>query len=417
VHTRPFTVAIATAALAATWQLSGVAGAARCSYEARYPSAFGRQAFMLATATATAVTAPVDTQYLYGNRDVPAQVMRVADVAGYGAEEIRRGLRASGGTAVFIRYRISMACTPFPALDGAFDSAGVNGLYVGRPRPADRWIDGRPTFDIVMAPHFPLPQNLGAPSGHVVMVRRDTTPTMTAAELFTMYRALWADTVVDGDQSVERRIRRWIAASPQAARKQPATQVATDMVMAVANARVAAHAIPFGGTFVISVIVRGLDSLTLYGQTSPRTRLWITTLVRDSLTAVPVASASSSFAVDVTTAASLEGFARSSIRINPCSPIPIVVDRLPIVPDADSTWRGEMFPTGFLGCAPPGSALAKLSLPRAVHPFVPGPSVVTFRWHRDGRVTFESQAVGDGPPWIVVRGERVSTTSYGESFD
>lgn len=63
---------LAIVAAAATWQFSVVAGEARCSYFARYPSAIGKHTFMLATATAGTVTAPRDTSHLYGTRTVPA---------------------------------------------------------------------------------------------------------------------------------------------------------------------------------------------------------------------------------------------------------------------------------------------------------------------------------------------------------
>ena len=414
-HARPFVIAVVAAAM--TWQFSDMSVASRCSYFARYPSAIGRQTFMLATATAGTVTAPLDTPHVYNPRTATAQVMAIADVAGYQSEVIRRGLRTSGRTAAFVRYQVGMSCAPFPAFDGALDSIGVNGLYVGRPRPADRWIDGRPTFDIFMAPHYPLPQRLSGPSGHVVSTRVDSTPTMTAAELFTMYRALWAESVSVGDVSVGRRIRRWLQGNSRTARKQPEDQVAMDMVAAVTDARIAANPIPFGGTFAISVVVPGVDSLVMYGQTSSRTRIWTSDIIRDSVTGVPVASVPRSFAIDVTTAASIEGFARSSIRLNPCSPIPIIVDDLPIVPDADSTWRGQVWPTAFLECAPPGSALHAVTLPGATRSFFSGPTSVTFRRHADGRVTFEALGIGGGSPGILARGERVSSVTYGSPFD
>jgi hypothetical protein len=250
-----------------------------------------------------------------------------------------------------------------------------------------------------------------------VITRHDSTPTMSAAELFTMYRALWAESVSVGDVSVEPRIRRWLESDPRAARKQPAEQVAMDMLSAITEARIAENSIPFGGTFAITVVVPGVDSLIMYGQSSSRTRPWIVDVIRDTITRVPTASFPRSFAVDVTTAASLDGFARSSIRINPCAPIPIIVDELPIVPDADSTWRGQMWPTGFLECAPTGSVLAGLTRSRTIPAFDPGPARVTFRRYPNGRVTFEAQATRGGSPAILVRGERVSAATYGLPFD
>jgi hypothetical protein len=404
-------VAIGTVALA--WHFSAIAGKASCSYMATYPSAIGHHTFMLATATAGTVTVPLDTTHVYGTRTALGQVMAIADVAGYQTDEIRRGLRASGGNAVFVRYGIGPGCGPFPARDGALDSVGVNGLYVGHPRPADRWVFGRPTFDIFRAAHFPLPQRLSSPSGHLVITMQDTSPTMTAVELFRMYQSLWADSVSVRDTSLERRIRRWLEASPQTARKQPASEVATSMLSAATEAMIAAHPIPFGGTFAITVIVPGIDSVVMYGQTSHRMRPWLSDVVRDSVTSVPVAILPRSFALDVTTAAALENFERSSMGINPCSPIPIIVSELPIVPDADSTWRGEMWPSGFLECMSAESKLGKLTRPENIRTIASGPASVIFRRHRDGRVSFEAATTTDASPGILIRGERISKVTYG----
>jgi hypothetical protein len=413
-HTRPRLIG-ATAALAtALWHVAASAGAKSCSYIATYPSAIGRHAFMLGTATARTVAAPIDTPYVYARRAVPAQLMAVSDVAGYQAEAIRRGLHASGGTAVFVRYRIGQGCGPDLAPDGALDSAGVNGLYVGVPRATDRWVDGRPTFDIFRAPHYPLPQRLSGPSGHLVITRQDPTPTMTASELFAMYRALWAESVSPGDTSVERRIRRWIASNPGVARKQTAKRVATEMLMALTDTAIALQPIPFGGTFAITVVVAGTDSLVLYGRTPIRARLFANDVTTERITGVPVAMSPRSFAIDITTSMSLAGLSRSSLQINPCPPIAVVVDALPIVPDADSTWRGEMYPASFLDCAPPGSTLAGFTRQAPTPGFNSGPTSVTFRRHADGRITFDARTAQDSSRGIVVHGERVSSEFYGQ---
>ena len=188
--------------VAALWCRLGVVFAtARCTYMTTFPSAIGRNTFLLATATPGVVTASVDKPDFYRPRENPAQVMRIDDVAGFQAEIVRNGLRASGGTAVFIRYGMGPSCAPYPVRDGAFDSVGVSGLYAGRPRPADRWVNGRPTFDIFPAEQYPLPQR-----GHVMAAVHDSTSIMTSEELFAMYRSLWAESVTVGDRSVEQRI-------------------------------------------------------------------------------------------------------------------------------------------------------------------------------------------------------------------
>jgi len=399
-----FSIAIAMGIAALWWQSPDLGAAARCSYMGTYPSAIGRHTFLLASATPLGVTATVDTPAFVRGRAVPAQVMRIQEVAGFQEDVVRRGLRTSAGAAVFIRYGYGPDCSPYPAANGAFDSAGVNGLYVGRPRPPERWIDGRPTFEIFLARQYPLP-----PHGAIGYARvADSTPSMTSVELFTMYRSLWAESVSVGDRSVERRIRAWLKTNPSSARKQPAEQVTREMLSEITNATTAANPIPFGGTFAISVVVPGVDSLVMYGQTSSRTRGWIVDLTRDSLTGVPVAVRPRSFALDVTTARTEAAFVRHQGPTNPCPPIPIVIDALPIIPDADSTWSGTMQPSGFLDCAPPGSVLARLKGDERTTTVALRSTHVTFRRHPDGRITFDARTIEDGKANVRVRGERVS---------
>lgn len=145
-----------------------------------------------------------------------------------------------------------------------------------------------------------------------------------------MLRVLWAESVSVGDSSVARRIRRWLETGTRAARKQPTPEVALAMLSVATDARTAA----------------------------------------------------SPMAVDVTTASTLAGFVRPDVRVNPCPPIAIIVDDVPIVPDADSTWSGPLWPGGFL-----------------------------FRRHSDGRVTFEARTIRDGNTSLLVRGERDFTES------
>jgi hypothetical protein len=298
-HTRARLIATAAAVATVLWHVSASAGAKSCTYVPTYPSAIGRHSFMLGTATAGTVAAPIDTQHMYARRMVPAQVMTVSDVAGYQAEAIRGGLRASGGSAVFVRHLVGAGCGPRLAMDGALDTAGVNGLYLGVPRASDQWIDGRPTFDVFPAPLYPLPQRLSGTGGLIGSARRDTTPTMTASELFTMYRALWVESVSAGDaDEIERRLRRWIANNQRVARKRPGGTVATHMLMEVTDSGIASHPIPFGGTFAITVAA-GPDSLVLYGRTSRRARLWINHVTNDRATGIPVAMSPRSFAIDI----------------------------------------------------------------------------------------------------------------------
>lgn len=395
---------IAVAVCIIGWRLTDVARAAACTYSATYPPAVGRHTFLMATATSRSVAAATDSTWeLFRARPVPGQIMTIDDVAGYQADVIRNGLRASGGIAVFVRYGVSSGCGPFADTDGDFDSVGVNGLYVGHPRPPDRWIDGTPTFDILRAAaHYPLPQRLGGRRFRV----GDTTSTMSAPELFVMYGALWSESVTAHDTSVEPRIRRWARSNPDAARKLPAEMVASRMSMEMIDSLTAQHTVPFGGTFRVTVVVPGVDSLVMFARNLPTTRSWQNDVVHDSLTGVPVALVPQSFAVDLMMAESVDS--SGSLKIYPCGAIAVIVNELPIVPVGDSIWRGETYPTGFLDCAPPGSALARLTRSEIMRRFADEPSTMVFRRHRDGRVTFSVSARRGGSTGLVVRGERIS---------
>ena len=235
---------LAMAAVAALgWHTTDSIATPACTLMARYPSPIGQQTILLATATAATVTAPVDSQYAYGRRTAVAQKMAIADVAGSQSDLVRRGLRDSNNTAVFVRYVEGQSCSPYPAYDGGLDSVGVSGLYIAHVRTRDRWVDGIPTFDVFLSQFYPLPQRLRGLRRHLPNGARDTTPTMADRELFTMYRGFWAESVYVDDPSVERRIRQWIEDNPAAARKQPAEDVASMMALAVVDARIAANTI------------------------------------------------------------------------------------------------------------------------------------------------------------------------------
>lgn len=403
---RRFIIAIAVGVTA--WLVTDVARAAACTYELTYPPAIGRHTFLMATAADRRVTAATDSAWEgFRPRPVPAQLMTIDDVAGYQSELIRNGLRASGGAAVFVRYGVGPGCSPFADRNGDFDSVGIGGLFVGHPRPSDRWIDGMPTFDILRASaHYPLPQRLrNAPSENGFEMAY-TTASMSARELFTMYGALWSESVTAQDTSVEPRIRRWLRSYPDAARKRPAGFVAVGMLVSMMDSLVAQHPIPFGGTFKVTVVAPGVDSLVMYTRSTTTTRTWQNDVVRDSLTGVPVTLVPREFAVDLTTAKSVDS---SGTLINPCSGLAIVVNALPIIPVGDTIWRGETYPTSFLECAPPGSALAGLTRPEVMRTFTDEPSIMVFRRHRDGRVTFSVSARRGATTGLVVRGERIST--------
>ena len=405
---RRFIIAIGVCVSA--WHITDVTRAAACTYMASYPSAIGRHTFLMATATDRSVMATTDTTWeLWRPRPVPAQVMTIDDVAGYQSDVIRDGLRASGGAALFVRYGINSGCGPFAARDGAFDSVGVGGLFVGHPRPSERWIDGMPTFDVLHAAHYPLPQRLNAPGGNGFSQVGDTTPSMSARELFTMYGALWSESVVAHDTSVEPRIRGWLRSHPDAARKRPARAVVGGVLASMANAQVTQHPIPFGGTFLVTVRAPGVDSIVRFARTTTATPSWRGDFVLDSITGIPVAVVPRTFVVDLTTGEFVDRL--EGPNYYPCTSILIAI-ALPIIA-GDSIWQGETYPTLFLDCAPPGSALARLTRPEVMRTFNDEPSTIVFRRHRDGRVTFSVSARRGRSTGLVVRGERISTrTGY-----
>jgi hypothetical protein len=311
---------------------------------------------------------------------------------------------------VFVRYSVGTHCGPVPAPHGLLDSVGVNGLFVGVPRLENDWIAGRPTFDIYNAGQYPLSRRHSAPGGQLVVASRTDSLTMTAPELFTMYRALWSDSVFAQDSTVQRRLLRWSATNREAALKHPAQEVADGMLRAVAEARVAAFPVPDGGTFDISVVVPALDSMAVSGRINQLAHVWRGDTQRDSISGLPITFAKHTFAIYLELTADPTVVAESARRILPCWQIvPIIVDSLPIVPSADSTWQGKMWPMGFLECAPAGSRLKELSQTTRGHNSEA--ALVTFRRHADGRVSFEGRARGPGERDIYVRGERTSAAS------
>jgi hypothetical protein len=223
------------------------------------------------------------------------------------------------------------------------------------------------------------------------------------------HRAIAATRTGRATRSLTHRMdREWLKTNAASARKQPAEHVTSGMLSEITYATTVPHPIPFGGTFAISVVVPGVDSLVMYGETSSRTRPWIVDMTRDSLTGVPVAVRPRSFALDVTTARTEAAFVRHQGPTNPCSPIVIVIDSLPIVPDADCTWSGTMWPSQFLDCAPPATVLARLKGDERTTTVAVRSTRVPFRRQPDGRITFYAQTIEDGKANVRVHGERVS---------
>lgn len=401
-------IVMATATLLLASDTARTPDRARCSYIATYPSAVGKNTYMLATATTGRTTAPVEMQFRSEPAQVAAQLMKIDEVAGFQSDAVMRGLKASGGVAVFVRYAVSASCTPWPVPDGMFDSVGANGLYVGEVRPVDRWIDGRPTFDIVKAQHFPLPQKLSAPSGHLVITRVDSTPVMSAKEMFGMYRALWAESD-SSNETIEPRVRRWLKDNRQLARKQPANEVLHGVLWAFVQKR-AIQPVTLGGEFTITVVVPGVDSMTLHAKSSANTRPWITEFNNDSVTGHPVSLKRMNFAFDLALSASHPDMP-DSLRLQrlPCAGMAIITDRLPAVLDRDSTWRGTMQPVGFLSCAPKDSRMYALANAKSGPAAADGEAEVRFRRLGDGRLVFEAEAHREGRSSIIVRGEQISS--------
>lgn len=376
---------------------------ARCNYIPQYPEPTGKNTYMLATATSNSVKVALDTIRYYGHRTVPAQIMRVDSVAGFQSQAVRRGLNSTGGAAVFVRYGMGPDCRPYPAEDGMLDSAGVTGLYVGQVRAQDQWIDERPTFDVVMARHFPLPDRLSGASSGLMIAPRDPKPTMTAHDLFAMYRTLWIENPSADMREPQRRIREWVKSNPVAARQQPTTYAARLLLFSATEARMTAQTPAYVGTYKISVVVPGLGSFNIAARSYNRTRSWRTDEVRDSATGVPVSVVQRSFGLDLHIVPSVESFSQPNFE--QCSSVVIVLPTLPAVARPDSTWSATLDAGGLFACEAGKAMLERLKIAR-VPEYLTSP--VTFRQHANDRITFEWRYERAGSPTLIVRGERIS---------
>ena len=407
---RTLRIAGALALVAAGVALLPRTAAPRCSYIARFPEAIGRHTFIMANATDRTVEITIS------GRTVPAQLMRVESVAGLAADSIRSGLRSSDGTAVFVRHVISPSCGPMPASDGALDSVGTRGLYIGAPRPMSAWIAGRPTFDVLRAEHQPLPERVDRPrnSGHLVFTRPDTGTLMSADALFDLYGTLWTESVAIGDTSVWIRARDWLGRNQANARKHPAREVIDRAVRMVEEARTYGRPVPYGGTFAITVMTPRGDSAMLYARTMTQPRAWMWDVAKDSASGITTRAIARSFAVDLWIANSFETFRED--RVGPpgtCATIPIIVDRMPIVPRGDSTWAGELHLSGLDQCAPEGSVLRRVLIGPDGREVIGGPIPVKIGKDGRGGVAIEASAERQGRLLMTLRGERTSETTAG----
>ncbi len=384
------------------WHLHGVVLGEACSLRNEFPDALGQTTFLLATATGGAVTAPVDSLEYPELRQVPAQLMKVDDVAGYMSDRVERAMQSMDGIVVFVRYGYGPDCTTALVRDGGFDSVGTSGVYGAVPRPERDWIGGRPTFDLYAYSHTPQPQ---------AYVRRawepDSAPLMSAPELMAMYRALWMESAPIDRRVVRSRIERWARSNPLLARKYPAGDIAQRMLSASMTAWIRAHEVPLGGTFRLSFSAAGIDSFSTYGRTSRHMHVWRQDLIRHRATGIPIDLRPLEYAAQVGVASSLSRLEAGEVR-DACS-LDIIVDRWPIVLDADSSWTGRTSVVEMLNCSSSRSVRESVSeLERRA-----GMTPVVFRRASDGTVTFEARVERQGLPLARLYGERISSRTDG----
>jgi hypothetical protein len=393
--------------------------ASRCSYVARFPPAIGRHSFLMAVASSRTVSAVAEVSAPRPSRStVPAQIMTVRRVAGLRADEIRDGLRTSGDSAVFIRYLIDPGCGPFAPADGAFDSFGTGGLYIGVPRTRSEWIGGRPTFDVFKAEHLPLPERLDRPKygAHLVLGGPDTGRLMSSDELFDLYASVWSESVVPGDTSTWTRVRDWLARNPTTARKRPASEVANRAMSMVAEAPTWGRPVALGGTYRVAIAIPGIDSLVIDGRTATAPRVATTDVQRDSTTGIITRSIGTSFVINLVLAPSAAAFDQYTGR-GGCASVPITVTRMPIVLDSDSSWTGEIALPNVRDCLSETSALRRAWLRAQARGGMQGSLPVIFRKRADGSVFFDAHASRNQDVGISIHGERTSEVTAGPHLE
>lgn len=167
------------------------------------------------------VGAPIRTP----ERPIYGQVVRISTVGGLASDTLQALADSGHLEAVIVPWAYGMHCrTTAWSLSARWVEPGATGFYVGRLRPREQWVGGRPTFDVG---GYSMPY----PHGSFIRryLRRWTDPgekALDVAEFHALYEALPLNEELERDpRRALRPLQRWEREHPELARRAPAADI------------------------------------------------------------------------------------------------------------------------------------------------------------------------------------------------
>jgi hypothetical protein len=276
-------------------------------------------------------------------------------------------------------------------------------------RPRSQWIGGRPTFDVEPGHDaYPDGYNYGAP---------DSTETiLTPAQAFELTRSLPLYEQVERDPvAAYRGLLRWARAHPRLARRFPANYALEAAQEALEPCVPAYDPHPVAGTYRMTVVAGGTDTVTAYFRTNARGYpMCRKSPPRVDLTAVRPRMADTA-RLYVHGAATAEAIPATNREANAggCGVTAADVVNAPsVLPGGARRWRVN-FNVILQACFPghPSIRAAEKAADGAHRDRDP-PSTGAFTVTRDGAATFEQIWRAGGRVVLEMKGERIDRTTH-----
>lgn len=189
------------------------------------------------------------------------QLADVVRVSGAGADLVRTV--TDDGPVVLVPWGFDEVCRPID-WTGSWRWATIDaeGFYRGQLRPAENWIDGRPTFDVHAAVWEGFPES---PWKHPLS---DGRQLLSAAELFDLYDRLpTAESIGMRPYGAVSNLVAWRRDAGDLADRYPARTLVAEAFELAELARLRTDPLPFAGTYRVLVLRDGETIATFHLRT------------------------------------------------------------------------------------------------------------------------------------------------------
>ncbi len=200
------------------------------------------------------------------------QIVRVSRYGGYASDTLSAVLGSGEREAVLVPWGYDPACQVTPWKDSfVWTQPGEEGLFKAWMRAPDRWVEGRPTFDVRSVTHTPYPHafwfELGA---------ERIESWLSPEKLFELLDARPVWTATEGlSVSDVSRLQAWRRVNPDLESFYPVGTILRAAYSEAEVQRVLSLASPIAGTYAVRVIHGDrTDSLFIRTSPSPTTVSW-----------------------------------------------------------------------------------------------------------------------------------------------